>query len=285
MAASNFLSEIKSRLNEYTKVEKKIAEYILNNAESIPYMVINELAEVCGVGETSIFRFCKKMKLSGYQEFRMKVSSSFYGDNVLRPSTSGNINIDDDVKTVIEKISSSNIMAIEEAVSLINEDDINNAVELLINAKRIFVYGVGASGIMAQDIFTKFVRITPKIYAVQDSHMQVMQASILDDDDVAIIFSYSGNTEDIIDIAKAVKKCKSKIIGISKYRNSELSKYTDILLLCGAKENPLQGGSLSAKISQIFLVDVLYTEYYKRTIERSKKLNKRTAEAVMKKLY
>ena len=93
MPGLNFLAEIRARLNEFTKAEKKVAEYVLNHTENVPYMVINDLADACGVGETSIFRFCKKLKLSGYQEFRLKISSCLYGENVLRPTNSGVINI------------------------------------------------------------------------------------------------------------------------------------------------------------------------------------------------
>ncbi len=281
----NFLADIRARMNEFTKAEKKIAEYILNNSDNVPYMVINDLAEACNVGETSIFRFCKKLKLTGYQEFRMKISSATFGENVLRPTTSGTINVDDSILDVADKILASNIMALEETKTLLNERDIQRAVNLLINAKRVFVFGVGASGIMAQDTVGKFLRITSKFTTFIDSHQQIMQASILEPDDVAIFFSYSGNTRDTIETAKMVKTTKAKTIGISKFRSSEFSKYMDVLLLCGAKEHPLRGGSLSAKMSQIYLIDILYTEYYKRTIKESKKYNDKTAQAVMNKLY
>lgn len=285
MACVNFLAEIRARLNEFTKAERKVAEYTLNNTENVPYMVINDLANACGVGETSIFRFCKKLKLAGYQEFRLKISSCLYGDNVLRPTNSGVINIDDPINEVADKIYSSYILSLKETKLLLNESGVDKAVDLLINAKRIFIYGVGSSGIMALDTVNKFIRITPKVFALSDSHLQIIQASILDEEDVAIFFSYSGNTRDTIEVAKLVKGCGAKTIGISKFKCSEFSNYMDIVLLCGAKEDPLQGGSLAAKMSQIYLVDILYTEYYKRTIVESKKLNKKTAKAVINKQY
>lgn len=102
----------------------------------------------------------------------------------------------------------------------------------------------------AMKAMNKFMRIEPKVYCVQDVHMQSMVASMMSEEDLAIVISYS-----------------------------------DVILLCGANEGPLQGGSTSAEISQLFLIDLLYTEYYRRHFKVCRENNQKASESVMGKLY
>ena len=83
-------------------------------------------------------------------------------------------------------------------------------------------------------------------------------------EDVAVLFSYSGATKDTIHVAEVAKKAGAKIICVTRFVKSPLTSYADLVLLCGANEGPLQGGSTSAEISQLFLIDLMYSEYYRR---------------------
>ena len=85
-------------------------------------------------------------------------------------------------------------------------------------------------------------------------------------------------------MAKVAKERGAKIIVITRFAKSPLYNYADVTLLCGANEGPLQGGSLTAKISQLYLLDLLYTEYFKRTNEESSVNKKNTSNAVIEKM-
>jgi len=111
-----------------------------------------------------------------------------------------------------------------------------------------------------------------------------MTASMMSDKDVAIIISYSGQTKDSIEVAKMAKASGAFVIAITRFSKSPMTAYSDVTLLCGANEGPLQGGSLSAKISQLYLLDVLYFEYFKKTYEKSSLNKEITAKAVADKL-
>lgn len=81
------------------------------------------------------------------------------------------------------------------------------------------------------------------------------------------------------------KKNGAKVVAITRFQKSPLTEFTDVILLCGANEGPLQSGSASADISQAFLVDLLYTEYYRRNMDRCGPNNEKTASSVLNKLY
>jgi len=101
---------------------------------------------------------------------------------------------------------------------------------------------------------------------------------------VAVLFSYSGATKDTIHVAQLAKKAGAKTICITRFIKSPLSSYADLTLLSGANEGPLQGGSTSAEISQLFLIDLLYTEYYRRYFEHCSANNEKTSASVLEKL-
>ena len=76
MGNSDLILNIQSIYNQFTKAEKKVADYIINNQKEVLYMSITDLADECRVGDTSVYRFCRSMGLQGYQEFKMKLSLS-----------------------------------------------------------------------------------------------------------------------------------------------------------------------------------------------------------------
>lgn len=190
------------------------------------------------------------------------------------PGMEGDISLDDSFTEVARKVLNTNMNALTETYSLLDEDSFFQAIDALHQAKRIYFFGVGASLLTALKAMNKFLRIEPKVYCVQDSHMQAMVASMMGPEDVAMVFSYSGATKDTIHVAELAKQAGAKIICLTRFVKSPLTSFSDITLLSGANEGPLQGGSTSAEISQLFLIDLMYTEYYRRYYDECSKNNK-----------
>lgn len=280
----DFLTKIRAEYNQFTKAEKKVADYILQNPRDVLFMSITDLAEVCEVGDTSVFRFCKTMNLKGYQEFKMMLSLSLHDGKPGLGHPGGDISLDDTFTELAQKVLNTNVNALKETYSLLNEDNFDKVIRYLHDAKRICFYGVGASMLTAMKAANKFLRIEPKVYCVQDSHMQAMMAATMTEEDTAVIFSYSGATKDTIHVAELAKKAGAKVVCVTRFVKSPLTSYSDVTLLCGANEGPLQGGSTSAEISQLFLIDLLYTEYYRRHFEQCSANNEKTSASVMEKL-
>lgn len=280
----DFLTKIKAASNQFTRAEKKVAEFVLEHPKEVLFMSITDLADACEVGDTSVFRFCKTMEMKGYQEFKMMLSLSLNENKKGEGQYTGNITAQDTFADVAKKVLNNNVDALTETYSLLNEDLMEGAVECLHRAGKIYFFGVGASLLTAMKAMNKFLHIEPKVYCVQDTHMQAMQASMMEPGDAAVLISYSGATKDTIHVAELAKRAGAKIICITRFVKSPLTQFSDITLLCGANEGPLQGGSTSAEISQLFLVDVLYSEYYRRYFDECSRNNEKTAESVIEKL-
>ena len=280
----DFLVKMRTAYNQFTKAEKKVADYILQNPRDVLFMSITDLAEACNVGDTSVFRFCKSMELKGYQEFKMVLSLSLNENDKGSSRFSGNISLDDTFQELAQKVLNTNIHALTETHSLLDESVFNQAIDCLHEAKKVSFFGVGASVLTALKAANKFLRIEPKVYCIQDSHMQAMVASMMSPEEVAVVFSYSGATKDTIHVAQLAKQAGAKVICITRFSKSPLTSYADLTILSGANEGPLQGGSTSGEISQLFLIDLMYTEYYRRYFEVCSKNNERTSGSVLERL-
>lgn len=279
----DLFTKIKASYNSFSKTEKKVADYILHHQNDVIYMSITDLAEASGVGESSVFRFCKSIDLKGYQELKIKLAHTVELNNAT-PQLANEISIHDSTGELAQKLLISNQEALKETYQLINEEDIVQTAKLFKNANRIYFFGVGSSLMTALEARGKFMRITNKTECSIDSHLQVMSASLMTEQDVGVFISYSGSTKDTIASAQAAHEKGAKIIAITRFMKSPLSNYADMTLLTGANEGPLQGGSLSVKLSQLFLLDLLYSEYFKITHEASAQNKDLTAKAVVDKL-
>ncbi len=280
----DFIIKVKAAYNQFTKAEKKVADYVMQHPKEVLFMSITDLADACRVGDTSVFRFCKTMELKGYQEFKMMLSLSLRENESRDQDFNGDINLDDSFFELAKKVLNTNMNALTETYSLLDEENFVRAIDVLHRARNIYFFGVGASLLTALKAMNKFLRIEPKVHCVQDSHMQAMVASTLTPEDAAVIFSYSGATKDTIHVAETARNAGAVIICLTRFVKSPLTSFSDITLLSGANEGPLQGGSTSAEISQLFLVDLLYTEYYRRYFDECSKNNKKTSGSVIEKL-
>lgn len=283
MRAVNLFTTIHSKYNNLTHTEAKVADYILDHADEVVYMSITDLADACGVGESSIFRFCKSLSYKGYQDFKIALAHSITAGNEI-PQLTDKITMNDSIDQVASKALSSNISALNETFKLIDHDQMERAIGYLLQAEKIIFFGVGSSLMTAMEAKIKFMRITNKTECTIDSHLQMMSAALMTKRDVAVIISYSGSTKDTIEVAKKAKERGAVVISITRFVKSPLTSYSDLTLLCGANEGPLQGGSLSAKISQLYLLDVLYVEYFKRTHTESIANKELTSSSVTVKL-
>lgn len=278
MSNANIVLQIQSTYNQLTRTEKKVADYVLQNKNKVLYMSITDLADACKVGDTSVYRFCRTLGLDGYQQFKMKLSISLPEHELLEEE-------EEKEESTASRIMESHMNAIRESYLLLSPEKLDRLVEMIDESEKVYFFGIGDSLLTAEEARNKFLRITSKVACLTDPHMQSMAASMATERDLIVIISYSGSTKDNIHVAKIAKRAGAKIACITHYKKSPLTAYSDVTLLCGAEEAPLEGGSMSAKMGQLYLIDLLYQEYYARNYEKSRKNNKVTSSAVVEKLY
>ena len=285
MSSSSLLLDIQLLYNQFTKTEKKIADYVAENANEVLFMSITDLADACNVADASVHRFCRAVGVKGYQEFKMKLSLSLTPIDTVERQGEGTGEENDSLSCMLDCILETHINALRETRMLLNVDAVEKAVGMMEKAKHIYFFGIGDSLLTAQEARNKFLRIINKVSCIEDPHMQAMSASMAGPDDLIFIISYSGSTKDNVYVAEIARQAGAKIVGITRFLKSPLTNYMDVLLTCGANEGPLEGGSMSAKMSQLYIIDILFQEYYRKNLAVSRENNKKTSKAVAEKLY
>lgn len=267
---------IRSYLNSLTKTETKVAKYILENIKDIAYLSVTELADKSGVGETTVLRFCRKLNYKGFQDFKISLARASY-QQIQHPDE---IKPDDDITILRDKVIQSHTTSINSTAKLLNPDKLEAAVKNLIRANAIHFFGSGTSGLTAQQAAHVFMRIGKLTDAKQDNHFQAISASLLSKEDVAVGISVSGETKDTIDNLKIAKDKGVTTICITSSARSSITEIADIDLIIAAKENPLEGSSVSSILSQLSVIDVLYTGVLTNNKKRALKYREQTARAV-----
>lgn len=253
---------ISEKYNELTKQTKTVADYILTNQREIQYMSITTLAENCGVADATVYRFCRWLGFSGYNDFKLALVKSNYASPADIPlGLDGDISSDDSISDMCKKLYSVNVSALTDTLTRLNPESIQQAVSVLSEAKFVYCSGFGGSMVIAKEAVSRFMTITNKFQQISDLHMQAMAISLAGEQDVILLFSFSGATKDIFDVLQAAKKRGVKIILITHFPKSPAAAYADIIINCGVEEGPMNGGSIAVKIGLLFIIDILFNEY------------------------
>lgn len=244
---------IKMLYNEMGKAEKQIADWIEKNPGKIISLSIVELAEQCKCSEATIVRFSKRLGLSGYQELKISLASEGGGSHV-----STHISGDDNAYEIYEKVCNDIYMSLEKTKKSLNPEAISLAAEKICKAEKIVIFGLGNSASVAIDASHKFLRAGLNAVAYSDNHMQVIAASHLKKNDVAIAITHSGSSKDIVEALKLAREHGVVTIAVTNSGKSPVLKQADIVLSTTADETQYNILALNSRIVQLAIIDTLY---------------------------
>jgi len=161
-------------------------------------------------------------------------------------------------ESIIQAVSNNNKQSIQDTMSVLSAEEVERAADALWKARKIDVYGVGASAVIAQDIEQKLSRINRWCVAYSDFHAQLTSAVSLTPKDVAIGVSYSGQIEEIIQSLSEAKKQGATIISLTKFGSSPVAELGDIRLFTSSVEQSIRSGAMASRIAQLNVVDILF---------------------------
>ncbi|WP_088846454.1 MurR/RpiR family transcriptional regulator [Streptococcus pneumoniae] len=226
-----------------------MADYILVRDSEIVYETSSEIVSKVKVGEGTLNRFCKKIGYSGFQELKLKMTKDILELESQKMSSD----------TFIDEIKNNYLSIVESTRKLIDGRQIELAIKLIREANQILIIGVGSSGNAAREFESSLLRIGIISKTVIDTHFQLMHTALLKDNDLIIAFSLSGSTKEVEETLLNAKRKNVKIISITNYSSRNIAKLSDCVLLTSKKESYLEGGSLMAKASPPFIIDVICT--------------------------
>lgn len=238
------------------RAERKVIDYVLENPEKVIYLSVAGLAELSGVSDATVVRACRKIGLSGYQDFKVTLAQ-----DVVTPMQSihEEISENDSESAIINKVFQGTMQALTLTHDSLDIDAIVKAANYIKNAKRVVILGMGSSHPVALDLQHKLLRLGIDASAYMDSHMQTIATSLLSEDDVVFAISHSGSSKDVVDNIRLAKNNGAVTISLTSIGSSPLSKITDVQLYTVSKETKYRIVALSSRIAQEAIIDSIYT--------------------------
>lgn len=247
------MNQMKDRL---APAERQAVLCFLENPAGMRALSIDEAAQQCGISKATLVRMCKSLGYKGYKDFSFAFSLDVAsGTDIVYADLSPG----DDVRTLIGKVTRQNMDALRDTMRLLSEKDVNRAAEALHAAPRVDFYGVGMSALVAQDAQMKFQRLCKDTQASPDPHVQVVTAARLRQGDAAVIFSYSGETKDVLQTLAAVKRAGATAISVTRLGSSPLSRGADIALHVASSEMLVRSAAMSSRMAMMHVIDILYS--------------------------
>ncbi|KZZ82667.1 MurR/RpiR family transcriptional regulator [Bacillus sp. SJS] len=250
------LSIIQQTIERLPESERKIAQYILDNPHEAVNSTVSQISVSSKASGAAVVRLCKSLGLKGFQDLKLRIA----GD-LLRPAEQGyrDIEPEEPLYSIAMKTASNSIQAITDTSEILNYDELEKAVQLLTEAKTVHFYGVGASGIVAADAQQKLLRINKNATAFADLHLVATLIANADQNDVVFAVSYSGETSEILRILKLANEKGVRTIGLTHFGQSRMTALCDVCLYTSSSnEAPFRSAATSSRLSQLYLIDVLF---------------------------
>ena len=266
---SSALLKLREKSKLFSPTEQEIVASILEDPQMVVNMTIHELAKHTFSSASTIVRLCHHTGYDGYREFRKAVSHELAVREQTKRVEQKEISHSDSLREIIDKITYKNIVSLEETMALMDEEVLGNCVELIRNARVVYLFGMGASLCAAKDAYLKFLRLNKLCVINEDWHSQLLQARNATEKDAAIVISYSGATVEVIECMKALKDNRTPIIAITRCIDSPVAELADQKLYTTASESIFRSGAMTSRMSQLNIIDILYTALANQEYEES----------------
>ena len=258
--------EIRTRsvYDALTPAEQKVARYFLRNLSSVFDDPIAALAEKSGVSQVVWVRFCKSLGFSGLKDMKKNLVSQLRAapaGETAPPSSRDFLDTRIYASTgdIVRGIEAGAVDAVRSTARIQDPAVLEAVAARMAAAQSVRLFGVGASGLVARDLYHKLLRVNTNVIFCTDTHMQLTYIASVQPGDVALFFSNSGNTTEILELARAARERRACIVAVTKLGASPLSELADYVLPTSSPELEFRSGAMSSRIAALLVVDMLFT--------------------------
>ncbi|MCL3861722.1 MurR/RpiR family transcriptional regulator [Actinotalea sp. K2] len=281
--SSSVLTTLHQRMPAMTPTERRVAAHVVAEPGAIRTLTITDLAHAAGVSISSVARFCRTLGFDGYPEFRMSLAADLGREAQSRERfqiSDGDVDPADGVSDVVSKVAYHEAATIEQTARDLDLVALDAVAERIVAARRVDIYGTASSGLTGQDLHLKLHRIGLFSQAWTDQHLALTSAALLSPDDVAIAFSHSGRTLEIVQALDVARATGATTIAITNFPDSPLAAQADIVLATSANETKYRSGAMSSRIAQLAVVDFVFVRVSQRLYDRMSTNLRLTFDAV-----
>ena len=257
----NALLRLREACASLSPAEQQIARFITDNPEEATLLTVRELAQRTFTSPSSVVRVCRSVGFDGYKELRRALVGELAALGEAGRPPGQELTAGDSVHEIIQKVTRKNIQSLSDSQRLLTPETVEQCAHLLDACRSVLLFGLGSSLCVARDAYLKFLRLNKPCVINEDWHAQLLSARYATSQDVGIVFSYSGQTVEVIECMKAMKANGAPLIAVTRYYPSEVAKLADYNLYIAANESLFRNGAMSSRLAQLNAVDILYTAY------------------------
>lgn len=261
----SILKSLSAQLDSFTAADRQIAQFIIDHPNEMLAMSSAALAEATGRSQSSVVKFSQKLGYQGYQQLKLAVNKA----KALEWQTPGGvihgtIDASDSYMTILQKLIGSKLLSMRETSAANNEHTIDAALDALADARKIQLAGVGASSLVARDFSYKLLKLGRSVLMDSDSHIQISNASALNQSDVLLALSHSGRSLETLRIAELAKRRGATLISVTGLQPNPLLEMADIHLFTVADEERVRSSAITSRDAQLMLMDMLFIMLLRR---------------------
>lgn len=249
------LCNLSSQLGNMTKVQRKIAEYILNHSEVVLNLSITQLADKIQVNPASVTRFCQRLGFAGYADFcysiKRQTISPVLGDDDYYDFTGAS-----SIELIHKSVAVFNHM-ISETMLLLDDKKLDYAATLLARARNVYIYAHGSGNSSALYAQALFMQSGVSCFAFYEPSQVLISASLAKEDDVIVVISFSGRSSNLIDAIRIANKRKAKVIAITGFSNSPIDQMANVGITYYARIKDDVRFMYLARICEVAIIGIL----------------------------
>lgn len=255
----SILKILGAQLDSMTQADRQIAQFIIDDPERMLTLSSAALAEATGRSQSSVVKFSQKLGYGGYQQLKLAVNKAKALEwHAPGGVIHGTIDASDSYMTILQKLIGSKLLSMRETSSANSEHNIEATLDALVSARKVQLAGVGASSLVAKDFSFKLLKLGRAVLLDSDSHIQISNASALNETDVLMALSHSGRSMETLRIAALAKQRGATVISITGLQPNPLLDLADISLFTVADEERVRSSAITSRDAQLMLMDMLF---------------------------
>ena len=277
MIQQNILLTIKDKYSELPESERKIAEVIISDPLNVIQMNAAQLAKRADSSAAAVIRFCRSIHVKGFTELKLQLSAQ---TNMLQEDLHTDILPSEELEQIKKKLLMNTNYMLEKTNTSLEDGLIESVADLLAECPAIYVYGLGASYIVAMDIKQKFTRLGKQVTCSQDQHELAASMAIAPQGSVYIGVSNSGEKKEGLVLMHLANELGLHTISLTKETNNPLSKLSKLALkTANVVEAPLRSGATISLLSQLYAVDIVFYRFMTKRYDENIKSLERSRKA------
>ncbi|GAA4566264.1 MurR/RpiR family transcriptional regulator [Planotetraspora kaengkrachanensis] len=276
---ANLVAAVRAVLPSLTPAGRSIARLILDDPATVARSTITELSEASGTSQATIVRTARALGFTGYSQLRLALAAASARERPER-LVPGDLAPGDPLADVIDKVTRAESDALADTAAQLSPELLGPVVKAVAAARRVNIFGVGASGLVAADMAQKLLRIGVTAHAFTDVHLALTAAAVAGPSDVSIGVSCTGETPDVLEPMRTARRAGAATVAITNNPRSSLAEAAEHVLVSAGRETEFRPGALASRISQLLIVDCVFVGVAQRTFEASEGALKATKGAL-----